>query len=120
MLMQFLEQNYRDPELAELVASLHPYSPPHPARAGAAPRTIGEADALAARFESGSGMPVLLRQYLKLNARLLGFNVDPAFGDALDALMMVDLLDVDVRILRRFFGAEGARTFLAHHVASAA
>jgi hypothetical protein len=119
--MQFLEQNYRDGELADLVASLHPWSPPHPTQASAEPRTIAEADALTARFESdGRGMPVLLRQYLKLNARLLGFNVDPAFGDALDALMMVDLLEVDVRILRRFFGAAGARAFLAEHAASAA
>ena len=121
MLTRFLEQNYRDEELTELVASLHPWSPPHPPHASAGPRTIAEADALAARFESdGRGMPVLLRQYLKLNARLLGFNVDPAFGDALDALMMVDLLDVDVRILRRFFGAAGAQAFLEHHGASAA
>ena len=46
-------------------------------------------------------MPVLLRQYLQLNASLLGFNVDPAFGDALDALMMVDLTRVPVRTLQR-------------------
>jgi hypothetical protein len=52
---------------------------------------------------------VLLRQYLRLNAKLLGFNVDPAFGDALDALMMVDLADVEPAILQRYFGAQGAR-----------
>jgi hypothetical protein len=28
---------------------------------------------------------------LRLSATLLGFNVDPASGDALDALMMVDI-----------------------------
>jgi hypothetical protein len=40
----------------------------------------------------------------------LGFNVDPAFNDALDALMMVNLADVDRSILRRYFGkTEGAR-----------
>jgi hypothetical protein len=30
----------------------------------------------------GKGVPVLLRQYLKLKAKLIGFNVDPQFGDA--------------------------------------
>ena len=28
----------------------------------------------------GKGMPVLLRQYLRLNGRLLAFSVDPDFG----------------------------------------
>ena len=53
----------------------------------------------------------------ELNARLLGFNVDPQFGDALDALMMVDLTQVDAAILARYLGREGARQFLAHHTA---
>ena len=46
---------------------------------------------------------------------LLGFNVDPAFGDALDALMMVDLTRVPVRTLQRYLGRRDAATFLAHH-----
>ena len=118
MLMRFLEQNHLHQQLSELVSSLRPYSPRGDAATAAAttPRTIAEADQLTAEFErDGRGMPVLLRQYLKLNARVLGFNVDPAFGDVLDALMMVDLLQVDPRILRRFFGPSGARTFLALH-----
>ncbi len=35
-------------------------------------------------------LPILLRQYLKLGGRLLGFNVDPDFSDVLDVLVMVD------------------------------
>ena len=34
----------------------------------------------------GAPVPVLLRQYLKLEARVLGFSVDPLFRDAIDAL----------------------------------
>jgi len=58
---------------------------------------------------------VLLRQYLKLNARLIGFNTDPAFGDALDALMIVDLTAVDPALLRRYLGPAQAAAFLAFH-----
>ena len=83
------------------------------------PRTIEAAEALTSQFEGpGRAMPVLLRQYLKLNARVLGFSVDPSFGDALDALMMVDLLRVDIRILRRYFGRQGADAFLERHLAT--
>jgi putative hemolysin len=118
MLMRFLEQNHLHEQLSDMVSSLHPYAPRSGESAPPAdlPRTIADADRLASEFErNGQGMPVLLRQYLKLNARVLGFTVDPAFGDVLDALMMVDLLHVDPRILRRYFGPSGAGTFLALH-----
>ena len=37
------------------------------------------------------GVPVLIRQYLKAGGRLLGFNVDRKFSNALDVLVMADL-----------------------------
>jgi hypothetical protein len=37
--------------------------------------------------DDGEGVPVLIRQYLKIGGRLLGFNVDPSFSDALDVLI---------------------------------
>ncbi|MEN8165036.1 MAG: GNAT family N-acyltransferase, partial [Acidobacteriota bacterium] len=61
------------------------------------------------------GMPILLRQYLKLGGRLLGFNVDPDFSDVLDVLVMVDLRETPVKTLARYMGSEGAAAFLAHH-----
>lgn len=36
-------------------------------------------------------IPILLKQYTKLNARFLSFNLDPNFSDALDGLMLLDL-----------------------------
>ncbi|MGH9312016.1 MAG: hypothetical protein ACRD1S_02345, partial [Vicinamibacterales bacterium] len=62
----------------------------------------------------GKRVPVLLRQYLKLNARVLGFNVDPAFGDVLDGLMLVDLAEVEPAILGRYMGRDEAERFLAN------
>jgi len=57
---------------------------------------------------------------LKLNARLIGFNVDPAFGETLDALMLVDLTAVDLPILNRYLGRDDAKHFLAYHDTSRA
>jgi putative hemolysin len=39
-------------------------------------------------------MPVLMRQYVKLNARFISFNLDPNFSDVLDGLILLDLKDV--------------------------
>jgi putative hemolysin len=61
------------------------------------------------------GVPILLRQYLKLGGRLLGFNADDQFSDALDGLIMVDLRASDPRVLARYMGEEGAAAFLAAH-----
>jgi putative hemolysin len=39
-------------------------------------------------------MPILLKRYLKLNGKIIGFNLDPKFNDALDGLLVLDLYDV--------------------------
>jgi len=115
LLMAFLHQNHLDSDLADLVEAI---TPPvlNPAPALAVPRTMEEADRLVTEAErDGKGVPILLRQYLKLNAKLLAFNVDPQFGDALDALMMVDLTSVDAAILHRYLGRHATAQFLARH-----
>jgi putative hemolysin len=77
---------------------------------------LQQVDAIVRELESDRhGMPVLLRHYLKLNARLLGFSVDPAFGNVVDGLIVVDLLDVDRALLARYLGREAARAFVAAH-----
>ncbi len=117
LLMQFLRQNHRDEALAELVDATHPaHAVDLPTTTVTLPSSMDEMNKLVAACEAdGKGVPVLLRQYLKLNAKLLGFNVDASFGDALDALMVVDLATVEPSILRRYLGREGAASFLAHH-----
>jgi len=60
-------------------------------------------------------IPVLLRQYLKLGGKLLGFNLDPGFGDVLDGLIYVDLCETDEKLLSRFMGKDGARQFRDYH-----
>ncbi|MGD9609797.1 MAG: lysophospholipid acyltransferase family protein [Desulfovibrionaceae bacterium] len=61
------------------------------------------------------GIPVLLRQYLKLGGKLLAFNVDRDFADALDGLIVVDLLEADSRQLERYMGKDGLSAFQAFH-----
>jgi putative hemolysin len=72
-------------------------------------------DAVSDVEASGAGVPVLLRQYLKLGGRLVGFNVDPAFANALDGLVVVDLTQTDRALLDRYFGRAEAERFLAFH-----
>lgn len=49
-------------------------------------------DQLIADIEpQATAMPVLLKKYIRQNARIIGFNVDPHFSSALDGLMVLDV-----------------------------
>lgn len=114
LLMAFLERHRLDGALASCVSPRNP-----PARrpiAGLADREsailtrdLPELERLIDEIERGRrAVPVLMRHYLRLNARLLSFNVDADFGDSIDALMVVDLREIDPRIVRHYAGEEGA------------
>jgi putative hemolysin len=62
--------------------------------------------------QRAAGIPVLLRQYLRLGGKLLGFNVDPKFANALDGLILVDLTKTEPKLLGRYLGAREAAAFL--------
>jgi putative hemolysin len=121
ILVAFLECNAKLPALARLLA---PKNPPNfgPGRrseaalAGTVVSSIEEVDELVAEIERDRRrVPVLLRQYLKLGAKLLAFNVDPDFGDVLDGLMLIDLAQVHPHVLARYMGAGEVRAYRAFH-----
>lgn len=121
LLMTFLKAHSFDKSLAR---GVRPMSPPRLRRfphANASRLTtlvsdVADVEELVGEIESNRrSVPVLLRQYLKLNARLLGFNVDSNFGDVLDGLVVVDLATVERPILARYMGAEGVTAFRAFH-----
>ena len=39
-------------------------------------------------------IPVLIKKYVKQNARLVAFNVDPKFNNAVDGLMYIKVADI--------------------------
>ena len=63
----------------------------------------------------GKGIPILVRQYVKLGGKLLAFSVDPQFGNTLDGFVMVDLTRTSPEILARYMGKDQARRFFAWH-----
>lgn len=50
------------------------------------------------------GLPILFKKYLKLGAKVLAFNIDRDFGNCLDVLMMIDLKDVNKKIIAKYLG----------------
>ena len=120
LLIDFLRANNYDEQLSRHIRPRKPYRGSLRAvwrkaeLAGLG--TIDAVSELVTIQESGEkGMPILIKQYLKLGGRLLGFNVDRAFNDCIDGLIMVDLRQTDERVLQKYMGREGAQAFLAGH-----
>jgi putative hemolysin len=44
-------------------------------------------------------MPILLKKYLQINGRILAFNLDPKFNDALDGLLLLDVFNIPENII---------------------
>lgn len=118
LLVAFLNATRRDSVLAPLVRAKHPFAVGEPIAATTLSHgtTIDDLSSAVRRLEAdGKDIPVLLRQYLRLNAKLLAFSVDAAFGGALDGLMVVDLTTVEPSLLGRYMGRSEATAFRAFH-----
>lgn len=115
----YLRNNCLDSDLAALAGGRRPF-PPSPLQALPQPAGVDDLDQLVREIEpDGKGLPVLVRQYLKVGGRLCAFHLDRGFGNCLDGLIVVDLLRTEHRQVERYLGAAGATTFLQHHGAMA-
>jgi hypothetical protein len=54
---------------------------------------------------------------MKVGGQILGFNVDPHFSNALDALVLADLRSAAPLVLDRYMGRAGATSFREWHAA---
>jgi putative hemolysin len=114
LLLKFLKNTRFDADLGRLVRAKNPPAPSFADTVDAVTvERLEDVCALVRQIEpDGKDIPVLLRQYLKLNAKLLGFTVDASFGNVLDGLVLVDLDHVDPAILARYMGKPALQQFL--------
>ncbi len=71
---------------------------------------VSELSAWVADLETEhAGVPVLVRQYIKMGAGFLRFGVSPNFNNTLDGMIVVDLKRTDPLQLKRFFGKDAAK-----------
>ncbi len=122
ILVDFLRLNVFDAALGRQVRPRSPYRKKTAARSLVSRvvrgKTIEELSELVADIESDrKGVPVLIRQYLKLGGRILGFNIDNQFSNVVDGLVLVDLRETDPRILYKYMGQTAGADFIAYHTA---
>jgi len=110
LIVSFLERHALLKDWMNLVASRNPFHRSTEPNTGL---DLDDLGALVSDLEPTEvGVPVLLRQYLKLGGKLLGFNVDPQFANVLDGLILVDLTKTEPKLLERYLGKAQAAQFL--------
>lgn len=118
LMVSYLIMNHYAPDLAEFVRPRTPVKRralKHLGDVGGLAVAIDELSGIVSDIEADrKGVPVLLRQYVKLGGKLMGFNIDPSFGNGLDGLVLVDLLKCDRKVLVRLMGAEGFAAFASY------
>jgi putative hemolysin len=67
---------------------------------------------LLGQCDPGKTVPILLRHYLALNGRIVGFSVNSGFNESLDGLIVVDLRKTPTKYLQRYLGKDGSLEFL--------
>lgn len=111
LMVEFLRQEKMHDDWAALVQPRMPFVSSLPAPHERKIRECSNVDHVTAVIadieQDQKGVPTLLKHYLKLNARVLSFNVDENFANALDVLIVTDLLDAPEQTIKRYLGADG-------------
>jgi len=107
LMVRFIYQHYFDHNLANYVKPRKPFKA-NLLKGEIAPLNLDlpselrQLDHLIADIEPAHfPVPVLLKKYIAQNARFLGFNTDPKFNQALDGLILLDVLDVPEEMIRK-------------------
>jgi putative hemolysin len=100
LMIEFMKSHYYDPYIAQYI---------HPKKEykvklkdadkdfvfDAAEADLNKFDKVIDEIEPGAlRIPVLIKKYVKQNARLVAFNVDPKFNNAVDGLMYIRVADI--------------------------
>lgn len=100
LMIEFMKSNYWDPYVAQYV---HPKKEFKVKLKDADKEFIfdetqadlNKFDKLIEEVEPGSlRLPVLIKKYIKQNARMVAFNVDPLFNNSVDGLMYIKIADL--------------------------
>lgn len=106
LIVDYITKNHFDYELARFI------KPKNKFKADLSPidmnlliessESLKDLDSLIGDIENSQlKIPVLLRQYMNLNAKIICFNIDPKFSDCLDGFLMVDIENIPQDMLEK-------------------
>ncbi len=105
LMTDFIYNNYYDFEIARLVSPKKQYKVKLKAREMTnvlgGQTSLSALDKMVEEIEWGKlRVPVLFKKYFAQNARIIGFNRDPKFSNALDGLMILDVQNLPLSTIK--------------------
>ena len=100
LMIEFMKSHYYDPYIAQYVHAKKEFKvklkdADKDFVFDEAEADLTKLDKIIDELEPGSlRLPVLIKKYIKQNARLVAFNVDPLFNNAIDGLMYIRISDI--------------------------
>ncbi len=100
LMIEFMKSNYYDPYLAQYIKPKKAFKikledADKDFIFDASEADLNKFDKLIDELEPNElRLPVLIKKYVKQNAKVIAFNVDPLFNDAIDGLMYIRIADI--------------------------
>lgn len=100
LMIEFMKSHYYDPYIAQYVHAKKEYKvklkdADKDFIFDEAESDLNKFDKIIDELEPGSlRLPVLIKKYIKQNARVVAFNVDPLFNNSVDGLMYIRIADI--------------------------
>ena len=106
LMVDFISKNHFDYDLAQYVKPKNKFkadlSPIDMDLLVESSENLKDLDSLISDIENSHiKIPVMLRQYLNLNAKIICFNIDPKFADCLDGFLLVDMQQIPPEMLEK-------------------
>ncbi|HUW93005.1 MAG TPA: lysophospholipid acyltransferase family protein [Bacteroidales bacterium] len=100
LIVEFIKNNYFDADMGEFIKPRKKFNIQVDKRVDSrifidsAEKDISKVEKIVSDVDSGYRIPVLLKKYLEINGKIIGFNVDPDFNNCLDGLIMLDVYNL--------------------------
>ena len=105
-MIEFMKSHYYDPYIAQFIRPKKEFKvqlndADKDFAFDEAKADLNKFDKLIDEVEPGSlRLPVLIKKYIKQNAKVIAFNVDPLFNNAVDGLMYIKISDLPESTVR--------------------
>lgn len=121
LIVDFMRREHSNPILSQELHSRNPFqaSALGPILTRDLSRLVKDVDDVSSLVSSlepdGKGVPILIKHYIRMNAKIVDFGVWKDHSNAVVAFLMADLATADPKFLRRYMGEEGYRDFMTFH-----
>lgn len=99
LMIEFMRSNYYDSAVAQYIHPKHEFKVKLKERDknlffDEVESDLNKLDKIIDDLEPEMRLPVLIKKYIKQNAKVISFNVDPSFNDAIDGLMYIRISEL--------------------------